>query len=384
LKSLMPPEAYIDEAWFARERELVMKPLWQFVGPKMLLGKHNAFLRRSICGVDVVVQNFHGELRAFENSCLHRQNPIQQQPQGVRPLVCNYHGWGYGAEGAVENIPFHDSAYRLPTQERACLKLRGFQLRCVGQLVFVNLSTQPLAIEQQFSTAMLDSLERVSAHFDNEVLIARFPARCNWKLAYENLRDSLHPRYVHSRTLYQQVKFAPSMDETAIADVRRYHQAGSADHEAHMARLRTFSNGGLDSPIQNMPRFSWHENVERFGTDDWYMNWLAFPNLHIASGSGGHSFIIEHHQPVSAHSTELLVYYVTARKKRSYPTSGAVLLSHLEGATKVLREDIEIMEHVQQGLAPHVPRATLGDFEYINQAVERWYMDVMERRRGIA
>ena len=377
MKSIVPPQAYTDEIWFARERELLMRPLWQFVAPRMLLGKHNAFVRRTICGTDVVVQNFDGQLRAFENLCLHRQNPLQQQAQGTRPLVCAYHGWGYGADGGVGNIPFHDEAYRLPPQERECLKLRRFALACIGNLVFVNLSEQPMPIEQQFSMQALDMLRAASEKFDDEVLVANFEGSFNWKLAYENLRDSLHPRYVHSKTLHQQVKFQTQMDEAAIAESRAYHNKGSIDRDEHLARLRSFSGGGLNEPLVSMAHYAWHDNVERFGNDDWYLNWLLFPNLHIASGSGGYSFIIEHHQPVSAGRTDLTVYYVTARKKRRYATSAAVLFAHLEGAEKVLREDIDVMEQVQSGLRPSAPQATLGDYDFANIAVERWYMDVM-------
>lgn len=380
MQSQMPAEAYIDETWFARERELLMQPLWQFVAPRMLLGKHNAFVRRSICGIDVVVQNFNGELRAFDNLCLHRQNPIQQQPQGVRPLVCGYHGWGYGSEGAVENIPFHDEAYRLPHAQRECLQLKRFALACIGHLVFVNVSDQPMPLEQQFSLSALDMLRAASEQFDDEVLVATFECNFNWKLAYENLRDSLHPRYVHSKTLFQQVKFATRMDEAAISEARRFHACGSISVEEHQAALRGFSSGGLNEPLVSLPHYAWHDNVERFGSDDWYLNWLLYPNLHIASGSGGYSFIIEHHQPVSASRTDLTVYYVTARKKKRYATSAAVLLAHLEGAEKVLREDIDIMEKVQSALRPGGPRATLGDFEHANMTVERWYMDLMEGR----
>lgn len=380
MRSLIPAEAYTDETWFARERELLMRPLWQFVAPRMLLGKNNAFVTRSVCGIEVVVQNFEGELRAFENVCLHRQNPLQQQPQGVRPLVCSYHGWGYRADGAVDNIPFQDSAYRMPAQERECLRLRRFPVECIGQLVFVNVGDKPVALEEQFSMEALASLRAASELFDSEVLIATIPTRLNWKLAYENLRDSLHPRYLHQQSVYQQVKFQVQMDDAAVASAKAYHAAGSTDQAGHLEALRGFSNGGLNEPLVEMPHYAWHDNVERHGTDDYYLNWLVFPNLHIASGSGGYSFIIEHHQPVSAGRTDLSIYYVTARKKHRYATSAAVLMAHLEGAEKVLREDITVMEKVQSALHPGAPRAQLGDFEFGNIAVERWYMDVMQGR----
>jgi phenylpropionate dioxygenase-like ring-hydroxylating dioxygenase large terminal subunit len=383
MQSLMPAEAYIDEQWFAREQQLLMRPLWQFAAPRVLLRKHNAFVTRRIAGTQVVIQNFDGELRAFENVCLHRQNPLQQQPHGVRPLVCSYHGWGYDAAGRVDNIPFHDAAFRLPQRERDCLHLRQFAVECLGDLVFVNVSERPLPFEEQFSREALASLCEASEMFDTEVLIATLPTRLNWKLAYENLRDSLHPRYLHQKSVYQQVKFQVQMDESGVESAKAYHRDGSADRAAHLAALRGFSNGGLNEPLADMQHYAWHDNVERYGSDDWYLNWLLFPNLHVASGSGGYSFIIEHHQPISAGRTDLVVYYVTARKKHRYATSAAVLLSHLEGAMKVLREDIDVMEKVQQALRPGGPRATLGDFEYANMAVERWTMDVMEGRHAL-
>ncbi len=383
MRSTIPPEAYIDDAWFERERQLLMLPLWQFVAPRMLLAKHNAFVTRSVCGIEVVVQNFQGELRAFENICLHRQNPLQQQPQGVRPLVCSYHGWGYNAEGQVENIPFHDTAYRLPAQERACLRLKRFPVECIGNLVFVNLGDRPMPIEEQFSIEALSSLREASEHFDSEVLVATLPSHFNWKLAYENLRDSLHPRYLHQQSVYQQVKFQVLMDEPAVAQAHHYHRSGASSQNEHLYVLRTLSNGGRNEPLLHAPHYAWHDHVERYGSDDWYLNWLVFPNLHVASGSGGHSFIIEHHQPVSANRTDLVVYYVTARKKRRYPTSQAVLLAHLEGAERVLREDISVMEKVQSALHADAPRATLGDFEFANIGVERWYMDVMDGRHAL-
>ena len=131
-----------------------------------------------------------------------------------------------------------------------------------------------------------------------------------------------------------------------------------------------------------MPRYQWHDYVQRYGNDDWYLNWLMYPNLHIASGSAGYSFIIEHHVPVSARRTDLWVYYVTGRKKRKYPTSAAVLMAHLRGAEKVLAEDIAIMEKVQQNLSPD-RSITTGAFEYSNSAIERWYLDTMEGHHAI-
>ena len=50
MKSRMPPQAYISQEWFQRERELLFKPLWQFAGLKMMLAQSNSFITRTIGG----------------------------------------------------------------------------------------------------------------------------------------------------------------------------------------------------------------------------------------------------------------------------------------------------------------------------------------------
>ena len=127
-----------------------------------------------------------------------------------------------------------------------------------------------------------------------------------------------------------------------------------------------------------MPRFNWHDLVERFGEDDVYYNWLAYPNLHVASADGGYSFTIEHHIPVSPTHTEIEIYRFTARKRKKYAYSHQVLLSHMHGSKEVVGEDVKIMEMVQAGLHEGSPLAQQGEYEALNKIVERWYEIVME------
>ena len=118
MRSRMPAAAYLSHEWFARERELLFRKLWLFAGLKTMLGAHNSFVTREVCGVPVVLQNFNGELRAFENICLHRGAKLQWERAGRRPLLCRYHGWGYDQTGA----PAHDHA--APSIRNYCVKWR--------------------------------------------------------------------------------------------------------------------------------------------------------------------------------------------------------------------------------------------------------------------
>lgn len=380
MKSILPSSAYVSDEWFLEEQSRLFRTLWLFVAPKMLLTKPNAFVSRRLAGIDVVIQNMGGEIKAFENVCAHRKSPVQTDAQGVRPLVCPYHAWRYGSNGEVINIPGQEAAYRFSEEEQKCIKLKQFKVFEFGQLIFINFSPQPIDFWKQFDAAAVASLKEASNFFDDEVLVTCFKGKFNWKLAYENLRDGLHPQFLHAKTVYKQVKFEARIDEFDLQDVKQYRNVGVDNLSEHLQRLRTFSGGGMNEPMSQLPHYHWHEHVQRYGDDDWYLNWLMYPNLHIASGSAGYSFIIEHHIPVSANQTDLWVYYVTGKKKRGYPTSSAVLLAHLEGAEKVLAEDISIMEKVQSSIGAQAAISMTGDFEYANMAIEKWYLDVMENR----
>jgi hypothetical protein len=74
----------------------------------------------------------------------------------------------------------------------------------------------------------------------------------------------------------------------------------------------------------------------------------------------------------------MIVHYVTARKHKKYATSAAVLYEHMLGGANVLREDIKIMEDIQQVLYSNSPKAYLGDFESANATIEHLYQGVMD------
>ena len=376
MKSKLSSEAYTSPDWFEKEREYFFRPLWQFVGFKMMLEKENSFITKKILGVSIVVQNLSGKIKAFENVCAHRNNLIQTDIYGVRPLICRYHGWSYDNDGRIKNIPFEEDIYRYPKSEKACLQLKEFRVEIVGNLIFINLSDNNLSIQEQFNNEMLDALTEVSNAFDGEVLIANMPGDYNWKLIYENLRDPHHPRYLHSESLYRGVKFSVLMDEVLIEHVKKMPRI--LNKSDLIENLRSFSAGGLDAPMEKLISFPWHSNVLRYGSKDWYYNWLVFPNLHIASGTGGYSFIVEHHVPVAANKTDLNIYYVTSKKRKKFSSSAAVLFAHLQGAEIVLKEDITVLENIQKGFNDRSQDARLGDYELMNFKIQNTYLALME------
>ncbi|RXR02657.1 aromatic ring-hydroxylating oxygenase subunit alpha [Pseudoxanthomonas composti] len=381
MRSRMHPKYYLSQDIFDREQRKLFRKLWLFAGLKVLLPEHNSFITRRIAGVPVVIQNFHGRIRAFENVCLHRSALIQTAPVGRRPLVCGYHAWSYDEDGRVKNIPDCDALYRLQGCERGNLVLREFSLRAIGNVLFINLDPDPLPIEEQFPAAFMTLLESSSQAYDTEVMTTTWHGRYNWKLAYENLRDANHPRFVHPKTLAKSVDFIPQVDQ-AQADESMDALPDASPH-AFRSEMRRFSFGGAEAPIPDPKRFGWQDKVERWGTQDAYYNWLAFPNLHIASANGGYSFTLEHHVPVAPDRTDLEIYWVSARKKQAYGFSSQVLLAQMHGSKTVVGEDVAVMEMVQAGLHADAPLPTQGAYESMNRLVERWYVALMETEHEV-
>ncbi len=377
----MHPHYYLSQEIFERERKKIFRKLWLFAGLKTLLSKHNAFIARKIAGIPVVIQNFHGELHAFENVCLHRSALIQAEPVGCRPLVCPYHAWRYNLQGQAENIPDCDALYQFNPQERQVLKLREFTLRAVGNILFVNLDPTPFAFEEQFSPEFIALLESSSNVYDTEVMVTTWSGKYNWKLAYENLRDANHPRFVHTKSLAKTVDFIPRVNLALAQESLLELQDKSP--AALRREMRRFSFAGADAPIPEPQHFGWHQLVERWGNDNSYYNWLAFPNLHIASADGGFSFTLEHHIPVAPDHTDLEIYWFTARKKQPYAFSSQVLLAQMHGSKVVVGEDIEVMERVQAAMHEDAPLPNQGAYESMNRIVERWYTTLMENDLAI-
>lgn len=401
--SRMHPRYYLSTDNFEQEQKKIFRKVWLFAGLKTLLSEHNNFITRKIAGIPVVIQNFNGELRAFENVCLHRSAPLQSAFTGCRPLVCPYHAWKYGSDGTPDKIPHCESLYQFDTDEKASLKLREFSLRAVGNILFINMDNNPFPLEEQFSADFLSLIADSSNAYDTEVMVTTWHCKFNWKLIYENLRDANHVAFIHPKSLAPAASFKPVINHQAANESCNAMSDTSA--EAMRKEMRRFSYGGPEGKLGELKSFGWHDFVKRWrfsevpakttqtighnqavaaeSQDDAYFNWLAFPNLHIASGDGGHSFVIEHHIPVSPDRTDLEIWRFTARKTRRYQWSSQVLLSGMHHGKLIVGEDVDILEKVQSALHVEAPIPRQGAYESTNRLIERWYATVMETDDGV-
>ena len=80
----------------------------------------------------IVVRSRDGKLNAFLNTCTHRGNQLCFAESGnAKTFTCNYHGYCFGNDGKLVNVPFEKEAYhnRIDKSEfglRAVAKVESF------------------------------------------------------------------------------------------------------------------------------------------------------------------------------------------------------------------------------------------------------------------
>ncbi|WP_199136215.1 aromatic ring-hydroxylating dioxygenase subunit alpha [Delftia sp. ASV31] len=357
---------YIDDGVFAQEQSRIFRKLWIFAGLRTLLDKPDSFLTRQIGGVPVVVQNFDGAIKAFRNQCAHRQAPLQMEEYGCRRLVCRYHGWSYDNTGHVHGLPGEHRLYHYGDARREQLCLDEFAVRCIGNLLFVNLDADPLPIEQQFGPALLQSLADSSGHLCGQAIHCAMPAAYNWKLNFENVLDYNHVPFVHPQS------FRPLMEKGALHELSVALEADPSQ-EFDLQELSFLR----ETPLK-LPRSAWHGSVDRFGDKDVYYNYFLYPNTNFIS-VGGYFFLIQQFDPVAPARTDVRFTLATARPHQRMAAMPAILWEHMKIEKRVLDEDRVILETLQRGLHAAGPVARHGAYEVQLHRVAMAYRQLMGR-----
>lgn len=96
-----------------------------------------------VLGEDLVLwRSAGGRVAAFRDLCMHRGSRLSLGWVDGEDLVCAYHGWSYGGDGACTRIP------SIPRERGIPAKARAVSYRCEERygLVFVCLGTPRLPI----------------------------------------------------------------------------------------------------------------------------------------------------------------------------------------------------------------------------------------------
>ena len=189
----------------------------------------------------IVIRSDDGELRAFDNVCVHRGSRLLDGCGTEARITCPYHAWVYRNDGSLAGAPHMSRSTEPDGQpfDPSRHPLVSLPLEVWEGFVFVSQRERPVALAPSL-TGLADVVGRyamadfVPVHEQVDVW------HTNWKLLVENFMDAYHVFKVHKNS------FGASGDSTADTEVfpgtehwthhRAVEEAGS--ELAHPANTR--------------------------------------------------------------------------------------------------------------------------------------------------
>jgi choline monooxygenase len=378
LASTLIPDAYTSPEFFVLELDAVFGRSWVPVCVTDEVAEPGSYVVVDVAGRSLIVcRNRDGELRAHHNVCRHRGTRICSESGRVdRFFQCPYHAWAYDLDGACLGTPLFTPEAGIPPDQEAAFDMSGVvefdkadhglysaRVDSWGCLVFVCLDPEAPALADELG----DLPERLAGPRLAEHRLLRrveYDIHANWKLVAENFMEYYHLPWVHPGL----VKVSPLKAHYRWQGTGMYVGFCTSPIAANTA------GGGW----QGLPALSTLDDDDASSAR---FVWL-FPNLAL-NVLPNHTFVMLA-RPTEAGRTEEVTYLL------AHPESIAAAGSSLEDDVESLlafwdevnREDIAIVERVQQGVSD--PAYTGGRMCYrFEESVHRFQNMIIDRMLGI-
>ena len=197
----VPVSHYTDPRRFQQEQErlLLRRPL--IIGHSTQLPEPGDALVHDWLGLPLItLRDKAGEIGTFMNVCRHRGMRLVQEEgtTSLRSLVCPYHQWTYGLDGALRHIPRRESFTDIDPASMGLAALPT-EVRC-GLIWTRAARGRPLDLATHLADLDRDlaAFDLAGCHFfkQNVRTIA-----CNWKLVQDAFLDGYHVVRLHKNTV---------------------------------------------------------------------------------------------------------------------------------------------------------------------------------------
>jgi choline monooxygenase len=382
LASTLLPDAYTSPEFFALEQDRLFTTGWVAVGITSDVDRPGACIVVEVAGRSIfVTRNRHGLLRAFHNLCRHRATKLldaDARDVGKRGRIrCPYHSWTYDTDGTCLGTPLFEGSDIPEGQEaifdttvakgfdRAEYGLLDVAVDTWGLFLFVNLDPDPAPLATQLG----DLPQRFAEYRLDEWVTQRrrtYDVAANYKLIGENFMEYYHLPWVH-----------PELNQVSrFSDHYRWQGPGMYTGMCTTPVSRNSDAGGWEG----LPALS---TLGAQDADSGRFVWL-FPGTALVV-LPNHAFVL-FNRPVAPNRT----------------VETAVLLAHpssLDGAggddtaeegveqlwkfwDLVNRQDVEIVERVQEGLENPAYRGGRMCFRF-EEPLHRFQNMVIDKMVGV-
>jgi len=195
----VPSARYTSPKFAALEAERMWPRVWQVACTVDHVREPGDFYEYR-CGRNsiIIVRDHDGELRAFQNVCLHRGNAIcEGSGSGIEELRCPYHRWAWDLSGALREVPSRKGFGTLDNDE---LSLIAARVDTWGPLVFVNLDTRAAPLHEYLEGVPHDS-EWANLHEFRCSFTTVSNVESNWKVVADGFSETYHVQGIHPEML---------------------------------------------------------------------------------------------------------------------------------------------------------------------------------------
>ncbi len=244
-------DRYISADYAAREAEELWPRVWQIACSLDHVARPGDYFVYEVGALSVlIVRDTDGELRAFQNVCLHRGNELcSGSGGGLTELRCGFHRWSWTLDGRLREVPSRKGFGTLRNDDYPLIEA---SVDVWGPTVWVNLDPDAESLAQHLAPLPEDSAWAMVDDFRCSALLTT-ALRCNWKTLIDGFSETYHVQGIHREML-------PMVD-----DVNSPQVIWADEGDGHVGKL--LQPYGLPSPrLRDVDRQTvWEGFVEIMG-----------------------------------------------------------------------------------------------------------------------
>lgn len=194
-------DRYTDAARFEQERRALYERMPVALAPSALLPEpgmaatHDGFGRPLL-----LTRDSQGQARVFWNVCRHRGTRLVEAsaPCRLPRLVCPYHAWSYGLDGALYSLPRAETFGAL---DRAAHGLAPIACQESGGIIWAQFSGEASAAFAALDRDIAADLGALGLGAHHLFARRTHPVAANWKLIMDAFLESYHVVRLHAKTI---------------------------------------------------------------------------------------------------------------------------------------------------------------------------------------
>ncbi|WP_348548354.1 SRPBCC family protein [Psychrobacter sp. KFRI-CH2-11] len=290
---LIDRRIFWDEAIYQQELRQVFARCWHFVAHESQVKSFGDFITTYIGEDAVIVARAKDKsINVMLNACPHRGNKVCFAGEGkIRSFVCNYHGWAFGLDGALNGMPANELYDQTEGFKKEDWGLHRARVETYKGLVFATFDEEAPSLGEYlgdfrwYLDAILDVDDKGTEFLPGTT---RSLLKCNWKYPADNfVGDIYHALWTHLGAAEATLKEAGGI----VVSNENSYQASVNGHGWEFSLANNFGNAATmgDKDIIKYLRAREQEITKRLGVARGKMlgsvaSGLIFPNFAFLPG----------------------------------------------------------------------------------------------------